>query len=155
MKKSICVLCALVMALLPVVGMAAGTDAGEWKDIGFEFPLADKPYEIWKDDVLGGKLVGPLICVVRAYEGVLSEMATAYSAFVGYTEENLYIFSFFNEKTMIIIEINKQGSTRYLLMEAEDMEKIEMVCKEYCGENYWIVSQESVFNGIMDFANSL
>lgn len=153
MKKLICVLCTLVMALLPVLVMAEGTDVREWKDMGTAH-LEDFSIEVWKDDESAGILATTYVMLAIGGEGLLTDPNLSLSlnnVYVGEVENKIYIFEPFpviDDKTAVVIELDYTENTwRYLLMEVENSDNLDLICEEYCGQNYWPVSSDAILNG--------
>lgn len=154
MKKLLCVLCAMVMALLPVVGMAAAEVSAvaeepnpNWK--AFETILldtvVDHPLDTWKDEELGGFIIAVTSIELAAQEKAEGGGLVANNCYIGYSENCLYLVVQRNSDRMYIIEFDRQYSMcMYQERSCDETTDYEKICEEFCGENYWKVEPKAV-----------
>lgn len=165
MKKLICVLCALVMALLPVLVMAEAEfhvaveeeTNSNWKFMETIFldTVLDNPFEIWKDEELGGGIIAITNIELTLQDKALGGGLGSNNCYIGYSENCLYLVVQRDSEKMYIVEFDRQYSMcMYQERSCDETTDYGKICEEFCGANYWKVEPKAVQAGFYKFMNN-
>ncbi|MBE5780071.1 MAG: hypothetical protein E7331_12170 [Clostridiales bacterium] len=147
MRKILCVLCAMVMALLPVVGMAQNGNLQwvEFEGMAKDAALQQSPSALFYAE--GGALLYLLsIYDVRtARNEVEDTVFYGKDVYCGAKGDMAYIVAGYDETHSVVIEFDTAKVTfRYLLVEVDDHAVNGSICQVFCDDTNLQIDPEAI-----------
>ena len=148
MRKILCVLCAMVIALLPVMVLAAEAEDWHWEqfDCGVKDLVMGYSPEMWCQEENASLLYVIMIYEVHINRNEIADL-TFYGngAFVGRNDKMVYIVGKYSDKETAVIQFDAElGTCSYVLIEVTGHEENEGICQELCGLDYLQLDPESL-----------
>jgi len=161
-KRMLCLLCAMVMALLPLTVMAEKSNgifvtpkekASEelawipFTGMNSKGVVTSASLEEWSEDVGCLVYVGIVANLAQLRQETERLSIQAEGVYVGGNKDEYiyYVFGYGENRVAVVKLDTKNGEdNQYMLMDVESWDETERICQEYCGDDCWKLDSEQV-----------